>query len=334
MSNQSSSVTEFLLRGFSDTEELQSLHFIAFLIIYLLALIENLLIITVIIYSHQLHKPMYFFLANLALQDLGSISVSVPKSMANSLMNTKTISYNGCICQVFFFVFFTVSHFFLLGIMAYDRYVAICNPLRYETVMNKTACIQMAISVWTTGLLCSAAYSGSTFIMEFCSNDINQFFCEMPALFKIACSDTYLIALCILYVTASLGFTNLALIVYSYVQTFRSVLRIPSAQGKQKAFSTCLPHLIVISFYVISSSFSYLKPLSMSSMSSMDLVVSMFYCMLPPIMNPFIYSIRNRELKMAFCNLTANISPHFLAIGHIMDFRNYLYLSMNKILKL
>ncbi|XP_061444791.1 olfactory receptor 14A16-like isoform X2 [Rhineura floridana] len=318
MSNQSSSVTEFLLRGFSDTEELQSLHFIAFLIIYLLALIENLLIITVIIYSHQLHKPMYFFLANLALQDLGSISVSVPKSMANSLMNTKTISYNGCICQVFFFVFFTVSHFFLLGIMAYDRYVAICNPLHYETMMNKKACIQMAISVWITGLLCSAVYTGSTFTIEFCSNDINQFFCEIPELFKIACSDTYLIALCVLYVGASVAFINLILIVYSYVQIFRSVLRIPSTQGKQKAFSTCLPHLIVISLYFVSGTFAYLKPTSMS-LSSMDLVVSMFYCMLPPIMNPFIYSIRNRELKMAFWNLTVNLFPHFLANFHWSD---------------
>ncbi|XP_061444797.1 olfactory receptor 14A16-like isoform X2 [Rhineura floridana] len=311
MSNQSSRVTEFLLHGFSDIQDLETFHFIIFLVIYLMALVENLLIITLIIYSQHLHKPMYFFLANLAFQDLGSISVSVPKSMANSLMNTKTISYNGCICQVFFLLFFTASHFFLLGIMAYDRYVAICNPLRYETVMNKKACIQMAISVWITGLLYSAAYTGNTFAIEFCSNDINQFFCEIPALFKIACSDSYLITFWVICVGASLAFLYLALIVLSYIQIFRAVLRIPSVQGKQKVFSTCLPHFIVITLYFIGGSFAYLKPTS-GSPSTIDLVASMFYCMLPPVMNPLIYSIRNRELKIAFLKCIVNLFAHFL----------------------
>nr|XP_034990092.1 olfactory receptor 14A16-like [Zootoca vivipara] len=319
MFNQSSRVVEFLLHGFSDTQELKTFHFITFLIIYLIAVTENLLIITVIIFSPQLHKPMYFFLANLASQDLGSISVSVPKSLANSLMNTKTISYNGCICQVFYLIFFTVSHFVLLGIMAYDRYFAICNPLHYETVMNRKACVKMAISAWITGLIYSTVYTGSTFTIEFCSNDINMFFCEIPQLFKIACSDSYLIAFWVLCVGASLAFIFLALIVYAYVKIFSAVLKIPSAQGKGKAFSTCLPHLIVISLYLVSGSFVYLKQSSVSLSSSdtelLDLVASMFYCMFPPVMNPLIYSIRNKELKTALWKLNTNLfsqcSPNF-----------------------
>uniref|UniRef100_A0A670JLF6 G-protein coupled receptors family 1 profile domain-containing protein n=1 Tax=Podarcis muralis TaxID=64176 RepID=A0A670JLF6_PODMU len=315
MHNQSSRVTEFVLHAFSDDQKLQTFHFTTFLAIYLMAAIENLFIITVTISSHHLHKPMYFFLSNLALQDLGSISVTVPKSMANSLMKTNTISYNGCICQVFFLVFFTASHIFLLGIMAYDRYVAICNPLQYETVMNGTACIQMAISVWSIGLLYSTIYTGSTFTIEFCTNDINQFFCEIPQLFKIACSDSYIIAFLAVWIGTFVAFIYLTLIVFSYVQIFRVVLKIPSAEGKKKAFSTCLPHLVVISLYFISGSFAYLKPTS-RSLSTMDLVASLFYCVLPPLMNPLIYCFRNKELKMAFRKLTANLSTQFLPSCH------------------
>ncbi|XP_033024870.1 olfactory receptor 14A16-like [Lacerta agilis] len=315
MFNQSSRVVEFLLHGFSDTQEWETFQFITFLIIYLIAVTENLLIVTVIIFSPQLHKPMYFFLANLAFQDLGSISVSVPKTLANYLMDTKTISYNGCICQVFYLFFFTVSHFFLLGIMAYDRYFAICNPLHYETVMNRKACVKMAISAWITGLIYSTVYTGSTFTIEFCSNDINQFFCEIPQLFKIACSDSHLIAFWVICVGDALAFIYLALIAYSYVKIFSAVLKIPSAQGKEKVFSTCLPHLIVISLYFVSGSFVYLKQSSVSLSSSntefFDLVPTMFYCMFPPVMNPLIYSIRNKELKTAFWKLNANLFSQF-----------------------
>ncbi|XP_077774410.1 olfactory receptor 14A16-like [Podarcis muralis] len=310
MFNQSSGLEEFILHGFSDTQGSEIYQFIIFLIIYLIAVTENLIIITVISYSAQLHKPMYFFLANLAFQDFGSISVTVPKSMANAVMNSKTISYNGCICQVFFFVLFSGSHFYLLGIMAYDRYIAICCPLHYETVMNRKACIQMAIGAWIAGLLYSASYAVSTFTIEFCSNNINQFFCEIPQLIKIACSESYLIVFWNTCVIASLSSIYIVLIVYSYVQIFRAVLRIPSAQGKEKAFSTCLPHLVVISLYFLIGTLAYLKPIS-KSLSSIDLVLSVFYCMLPPVMNPLIYSIRNRELKLALWKLISNVFAHF-----------------------
>ncbi|XP_032092030.1 olfactory receptor 14A16-like [Thamnophis elegans] len=302
-----SSVSEFLLLGFPDTEELRIFHIVLFLIIYMVAFIENLIIITVIVYSHQLHSPMYFFLVNLSLQDLGSISVTVPKSMINSLTNMEAISYSGCLCQVFFLVFFMLSHFFLLGVMAYDRYVAICNPLYYETVLSKTVCIQMATIAWIGGLFYAILYTGNLLTVNFCSRIINQFFCEIPQLLKISCSDSYVAVVWALTFGSSLAFFYFAVITFSYVQIFRAVLRIRSTHGKYKAFSTCLPHLIVICLFLISGNFAYLRPLS-SSPSTSDILISMFYCVVPPVMNPLIYSIRNKELKMAFRKLIINIS--------------------------
>nr|XP_034958799.1 olfactory receptor 14A16-like [Zootoca vivipara] len=310
MFNQSR-VNEFLLLGFSESQEMQIFHIIIFVIMYLVAFLENLLIITVIIYSHQLHTPMYFFLANLSFQDFGSISVTVPKSIANSLMKTQTISYSECVCQVSFLIFFAASHFIILGVMAYDRYVAICNPLHYETVMNKNACLWMAASAWIVGLFYSTMYTGTTFRVEFCSNVIYQFFCEIPQLLRISCSDSYFTEIWVLTFGGSLLYIYFILIAFSYVQIFRAVLRIPSSQGKQKFFSTCLPHFIVISLFVVSGSIVYLRPTSRSP-SAFDLLVSMFYCMVPPVMNPVIYSIRNKELKMAFWKLIGNISPPIL----------------------
>ncbi|KAM6451728.1 olfactory receptor 14A16-like [Liasis olivaceus] len=308
MENQSG-VGVFLLHGFPDTEELQIFHVIFFLVIYLVSLTENLIIITVIVCSHQLHSPMYFFLANLSFQDLGSISVTVPKSVLNSLMNTETISYSGCLCQVFLFVFFVMSHLFLLVVMAYDRYVAICNPLHYETVMNQRACIQIVTSAWIGGLFYSTLYIGNLVTVEFCSKIINQFFCEIPQLLKISCSDSYVAEEWALIFGSCVGFILFAVIVFSYVKIFRTVFQIPSTQGKQKAFSTCLPHLVVICLFMVSGNIAYLRPTS-SSPSTSDLLISLFYSVVPPLMNPLIYSMRNSELKMAFWKLILRICPH------------------------
>ncbi|XP_028560222.2 olfactory receptor 14C36-like [Podarcis muralis] len=305
----------FLLHGFPDIREVQVFHTSLFVIIYLVALIENLIIITVIFYSHQLHTPMYFFLANLSLQDIGSISVTVPKSIANSLMKTQTISYSGCVCQIFFLAFFMMSHYVFLGVMAYDRYVAICNPLHYETVMNKKACIQMATSAWIGGLFYTTVYTGTTFRVEFCSNVINQFFCEIPQLLKNSCSDSDNTVIWVVTFGVCLAFIYFALIAFSYVQIFRAVLKIPSRHGKQKVFSTCLPHLIVITLFLVSGTFVYLRPTPRST-SAFDLLASMFYCMVPPVTNPIIYSIRNKDLKMAFWKLLVNIFPQFLDKKH------------------
>uniref|UniRef100_A0A8C3IKG6 Olfactory receptor n=1 Tax=Chrysemys picta bellii TaxID=8478 RepID=A0A8C3IKG6_CHRPI len=298
MSNETA-VTEFLLLGFSDVRELQILHFVVFLVLYLISLLGNLLIITAIALDHHLHTPMYFFLMNLSILDLGSISVTIPKSMANSLTNTRSISYSGCVAQIFLVVVFVSADFAILTVMAYDRYVAICQPLHYEMVMNRRACVQMAASAWISGILYSALHTGNTFAMSFCGgNMVDQFFCEIPQLLKLACSDSYLIEVGFLIFSVCLASSCFVFIIVSYVQIFKAVLRIPSKQGQHKAFSTCLPHLFVVSLFFCTAAFAYLKPKS-SSTSGLNLMVAVLYSVLPPMMNPIIYIMRNKEMKGA-----------------------------------
>ncbi|KAM7149950.1 olfactory receptor 14A16-like [Macrochelys suwanniensis] len=303
MSNQTT-ITKFLLLGFSDVRELQILHFVVFLLIYLAAMMENLLIITAVPINHHLHTPMYFFLMNLSIIDLGSISVTIPKSMANSLMNTRSISYSGCVAQVFLLMFFLSANFALLIIMAYDRYVAICQPLHYQTVMNRRACVQMAASAWISGILYSALHTGNTFAITFCGgNVVDQFFCEIPQLLKLACPDSYLSEVAVVACSLCVAFSCFVFIVVSYVQILITVLRIPLEQGRRKAFSTCLPHLIVICMFLSTTGFAYLKPTS-SSQSGLDLTLAVLYSVLPPMLNPVIYSMRNKEIKGALRKLT------------------------------
>ncbi|XP_064355507.1 olfactory receptor 14A16-like, partial [Dromaius novaehollandiae] len=292
-------LNEFLLLGFADTRELQLLHFLLFLGIYLAALLGNGLIITAVSCDHHLHTPMYFFLLNLSLLDLGTISSTVPKSMANSLWNTRAISYSGCAAQVFFFVFLISAEYFLLTIMAYDRFVAICRPLHYGTIMGSRACVKMAAAAWASGFLYSVLHTANTFSIPLCQgNALGQFFCEIPQILKLSCSDSYLRETGVLVVSMCLVFGCFVFIVLSYVQIFASVLRIPSEQGRHKAFSMCLPHLAVVSLFVSTVLFAYLKPPSISS-PSLDLVVTVLYSVMPPAVNPLIYSMRNKELKEA-----------------------------------
>ncbi|XP_061447828.1 olfactory receptor 14A16-like [Rhineura floridana] len=299
--NQSSH-SEFLLLEFSEVRELQILHFFVFLAYYLTTVTGNLLIISAVASDYRLHTPMYFFLMNLAMQDLGQVSVIIPKSMVNSLMNTRCISYFGCVAQVFFFMFFASSDLSLLTVMAYDRYIAICNPLQYEMLMNKQACIQMIASVWITGFLYGVLNAGGTFAPPFCSNIVNQFFCEIPQLLKLVCSDLYLIEIGVVVLGVAYASSCFIFIIITYVHIFTSVLRIPSTEGKQKAFSTCLPHLTVVSIFVITCVFTYLKPTS-NTPSHLDLAFSMIYSMVPPLINPIIYSMRNKEIKNALSKL-------------------------------
>ncbi|KAM6033063.1 olfactory receptor 14C36-like [Theristicus caerulescens] len=298
MSN-GSSMNEFLLLAFADTRELQLLHFWLFLGIYLAALLGNGLIITAITCDHRLHTPMYFFLLNLSLLDLGSISTTLPKSMTNSLGDSRAISYAGCAAQVFFFLFFIGGEYCILTIMAYDRYVAICKPLHYGTLLGSRACVHMAAAAWGTGFLYALLHTANTFSLPLCQgNAVDQFFCEIPQILKLSCSDAYLREVGLIVVTASLIFGCFVFIVVSYVEIFMAVLRIPSQQGRHKAFSTCLPHLAVVSLFVSTAMFTYLKPSSISS-PSLDLVVAVLYSVVPPAVNPLIYSMRNKEIKEA-----------------------------------
>ncbi|NXL40523.1 O14AG protein, partial [Glaucidium brasilianum] len=296
MSN-SSSITEFLLLAFADRRELQLLHFWLFLGISLAALLGNGLIITAIACDHHLHTPMFFFLLNLSLLDLGSISTTLPKAMANSLWNSRHISYLGCAAQLFMFAFFISAEFSLLTLMSYDRYVAICKPLHYGTLLGSRACVHMAAAAWGSGFLSAVLHTANTFSVPLCQgNAVDQFFCEIPQILKLSCSHSYLREVGFIMVTACLFFGCFVFIGVSYVQIFRAVLRIPSEQGRHKAFSTCLPHLAVVSLFVSTGIFAHLKPPSFSS-PSLDLVVSFLYSVVPPVMNPLIYSMRNQELK-------------------------------------
>ncbi|KAM4755382.1 olfactory receptor 14I1-like [Cyanocitta cristata] len=304
MSN-SSSISHFLLLPLADTRQLQLLHFCLFLGISLAALLANGLIISAIACGQHLHSPMFFFLLNLALTDLGSICTTVPKAMHNSLWGTSHISYTGCAGQVFFFAFFIGAEFAFLTTMCYDRYVSICKPLHYGTLLGSRACAHMAAAAWASAFLNALLHTANTFSLPLChGNALGQFFCEIPHILKLSCSHSNLRKLGVSLIGACLGFGCFVFMVFSYVQIFRAVLRIPSEQGRHKAFSTCLPHLAVLSLFLSTAIFAYLKPPSISS-PSLDLALSLLYSVVPPALNPLIYSLRNQELKAAVWTLMA-----------------------------
>ncbi|KAM3657939.1 olfactory receptor 14A16-like [Ammospiza maritima maritima] len=310
MSN-SSSISHFLLLALADTRQLQLLHFCLLLGISLAALLGNGLIISAVACSHHLHTPMFFFLLNLALTDLGSICTTVPKAMHNSLWDTRDISYTGCVAQVFFFVFYAATEFYLLTIMCYDRYVSICKPLHYGTLLGSRACAHMAAAAWASALLFSLIHTANIFSLPLCHGSaLGQFFCEIPPILKLSCSKHYLREFVLIAVSVCLNFGCFVFIVFSYVEIFRAVLRIPSEQGRHKAFSTCLPHLAVLSLFLSTAAFAHLKPSSMSS-PSLDLALSVLYSMVPPALNPLIYSLRNQELNAAVWRLmTGGFQKH------------------------
>ncbi|XP_050193440.1 olfactory receptor 14J1-like [Myiozetetes cayanensis] len=295
----SSSMAQFLLLAFSDRWELQLLHFWLFLGISLAALLGNGLILSAVACDQHLHTPRDFFLLHLSLTDLGCICTTVPKAMHNSLWGTTTISYTGCAAQAFFFLFFISVEFYLLTVMCYDRYVAICKPLHYGTLLGSRACAHMAAAAWASGFLNALLHTTNTFSLPLCQgNALGQFFCEIPHILKLSCSQSTIIELGLTVVSACLVFSCFIFIVFSYVQIFRAVLRIPSQQGRHKAFSTCLPHLAVVSLFISNGSFAYLKPPSISS-PSLDLALSVLYSVVPPTLNPLIYSLRNHKLQDA-----------------------------------
>ncbi|XP_065505440.1 olfactory receptor 14A16-like [Caloenas nicobarica] len=308
MSN-SSSITLFLLMEFGDTQELQLLHFWLFLGTYLAALLANGLIITTVACDQHFHTPIYFFLLNLSLLDLGCISTTLPKSMASCLWNTRAISYPGCAARVFLFVFFISAEYFLLTVMAYDCYTAICKPLHYGTLLGSRACVHMAAAAWGTGFLHALLHTVNTFSIPLCKgNAMDQFFCELPQILKLSCSDAYLREFRLLVFSTFVYLGCFVFIMLSYVQIFRAMLRIPSEQGRHKAFSMCLPHLAVVSLFLSTALFACLKPSSISS-ASLNLVVSFLYSVVPPVVNPLIYSLRNQELQDAVWKLVTGCLP-------------------------
>ncbi|XP_056371260.1 olfactory receptor 14A16-like [Oenanthe melanoleuca] len=303
MSPRRSLVQPKSLCGQAVAEQLQLLHFCLFLGISLAALLGNGLIISAVACGHHLHTPMFFFLLNLALTDLGCICTTVPKAMHNFLWDTRTISFSGCAAQVFFFRFFISVEYFLLTVMCYDRYVSICKPLYCGTLLGSRACAHMAAAAWASGFLNALLLTANTFSLPLCQGKaLGQFFCEVPQILKLSCSHSNFRQLGISWVGFCLALDCFVFIVFSYVQIFRAVLRIPSEQGWHKAFSTCLPHLAVVSLFLSTGSFAFLKPPSISS-PSLDLSLSVLYSVVPPALNPLIYSLRNKELNAAVWKL-------------------------------
>ncbi|KFP08745.1 Olfactory receptor 14A16, partial [Egretta garzetta] len=281
-----SSIIQFILLAFADTWELQLLHFWLFLGIYLAALLGNGLIITAIACNHRIPTTMYFFLLNLSLLDLGSISTTVPKAMANSLWDTRDISHTGCVAQVFLVIFFMSAELCLLTVMAYVHHIAICKPLHYGTLLGSRTCVHMAAAAWGRGFSNATA---NTFSISFChGNAVDQFFCEIPQILKLSCSNAYLREVGLLVFSVCITFGCFVFIVVSYVQIFRAVLRIPSQQGRHKAFCTCLPHLAMVSLFLSTGMFAYLKTSSFPS-PPLDLLMAVLYMVVPLALNPLIY---------------------------------------------
>ncbi|XP_027716569.1 olfactory receptor 5B2-like [Vombatus ursinus] len=295
-----SEVKEFILTGLTDVPEIEISLFIMFTLIYLITLVGNLGIVALISWDSRLHTPMYFFLSNLSLVDFGYSSAITPKVMAGLLTGDKVISYNGCATQLFFVGVFAITESYLLASMAYDRHAAICKPLHYTTTMTSTVCAHLASGAYICGFLSSSIVIGSMFSLSFCrSNIVHHFFCDIPPLLVLSCSDIHISEL-VVFILASLNtFFTFLVIFTSYLLIFIAILKIRSTEGRQKAFSTCASHLTAVSIFYGTISFMYFQPSSNHSMDT-DKIVSVFYTMVIPMLNPLVYSLRNKDIKNAF----------------------------------
>ncbi|XP_068938935.1 olfactory receptor 10A4 [Petaurus breviceps papuanus] len=293
-------VSEFVLVSFSALPpELQILLFLLFLIIYFVTLMGNVLIILVTTADSALHSPMYFFLKNLSFLEISFNMVIVPKMLSTLLTKDTTISFLGCATQMYFFFFFGAAECCLLATMAYDRYVAICDPLRYPVLMDQKACIQLAAASWFSGFPVATVQTTWIFSFPFCGpNQVNHFFCDSPPVIALVCADTSLFELEALTATVLFILFPFLLILGSYVRILSTIFRMPSAEGKHKAFSTCSSHLVVVSLFYSTAILTYFRPRSNTSPENKKLL-SLFYTVVTPMLNPIIYSLRNSEVKAA-----------------------------------
>nr|XP_004667770.1 olfactory receptor 5B17-like [Jaculus jaculus] len=293
-------VSEFILLGLTNDSELQVPLFIIFMLIYLTTLVGNLGMSTLILLDSRLHTPMYFFLCNLSLVDFCYSSTVTPKVLAGLLMEDKVISYNGCAAQMFFFVHFATVENYLLTSMAYDRYAAVCKPLHYPVIMTTSVCARMIKCSYILGLLTAAIDIGDTFCLSFCmSNVIHHFFCDIPAVMTLTCSDSHINELILFLLSSFNIFLALLVILISYMFIFTTILKMHSGEGYQKALFTCASHLTAVFIFYGTVIIMYLQPSSSHSMDT-DKVASVFYTMVIPMMNPLVYSLRNKEVKSAF----------------------------------
>ncbi|XP_077169593.1 olfactory receptor 6B1-like [Paroedura picta] len=292
-------VTEFILVGFPGSLKLQHSLFTVFLVAYTLTVMENLIIIVLIRVNTKLHKPMYIFLGNLSFLEIWYVSVTLPKMLSGFATQKMDISFTGCMAQLYFFLGLACTECALLTVMAYDRYVAICSPLRYPTIMSPDFCIRSAAGSWLSGFIIA---SGKTFFigrLSYCgSNIVNHFFCDVSPLLNLACTDLSLVELIDFLLALLILVGPLTVTVASYICIILTILRIPSVKGKQKAFSTCASHLLVVTVFFSATIFIYARPRALTSVNGHK-VVSVVYTILTPLLNPVIYCMRNQEFKDA-----------------------------------
>uniref|UniRef100_A0A8C4MMI6 Olfactory receptor n=1 Tax=Equus asinus TaxID=9793 RepID=A0A8C4MMI6_EQUAS len=302
MSNQTL-VKEFILQGFSEHPEYHVLFFSCFLSLYSVALTGNILIILAITFDPGLHTPMYFFLFNLAIMDIICTSSIMPKALEGLISEESSISFGGCMVQLYFLTWAASSELLLLTVMAYDRYAAICYPLHYSTVMSKTSCNMLAAGVWVLCAFNTAIHTGLMLRLHFCGpNVITHFFCEVPPLLLLSCSSTYVNSIMIVLADAFYGMMSFLMTIVSYGFIISNILKMRTAEGKKKAFSTCSSHLIVVCMYYTAVFYAYISPVSSYSAEKSKLA-GVLYTMVSPTLNPLIYTLRNKDVKAALRKL-------------------------------
>ncbi|XP_051702561.2 olfactory receptor 9S13-like [Oryctolagus cuniculus] len=294
-----SEVTDFILLGFRAPPELQLLLFLMFLMVYVVIVLGNVSMIIVVRGDTKLHTPMYFFLSNLSYLDLCYSTVIAPKTLANFLTKEKKISYNGCAAQFFFFALFVTTEGFLLAVMAFDRFSAICSPLLYPVHMSQKVCVRLVTGSYLCGCINSVVQTGFTFSLRFCGeNRLDHFFCDVPALIKIACVDPFVNEIVLFVLSALIIISTTAIILVSYAYILCTVLKIPSTRGRSKTFSTCGSHVAVVSLFYGTVFFMYAQPGAISA-PEQSKIVAVFYTLIIPMLNPLIYSLRNKDVKDA-----------------------------------
>nr|XP_028560657.1 olfactory receptor 6M1-like [Podarcis muralis] len=294
--NNQSSVKEFVFLSFPAHREVQIFSFVVLLFTYLLTLMGNVVILSIIWTDLRLHTPMYFFLSNLSFLDILFTTVIAPKMLSSLLAEKKTILFTGCITQTYFYFFLGTVEFILLAVMSFDRYVAICHPLRYTIIMNEHVCFLLVLGCWVGAFLSVLCPTVVVSRLPYCRHNINHFFCDIAPLLEVACVDTHFIELLNFLLSSLVVLSSLVLTVVSYSYIISTILKIPSVQGRQKAFSTCASHITVVTIAYGSSIFMYVRP-NQSYSLALDKVAAILTTVVTPLLNPFIYSLRNEKVK-------------------------------------
>ncbi|XP_063312529.1 olfactory receptor 6B1-like [Pelobates fuscus] len=306
MTNQTH-VSEFIIIGFTNVREFQLVLFAVFLLMYILTFTQHAVIIVVIHLDYHLHTPMYFFLVNLSFLDISYVTVTVPRMLFSFISGIKTISVNGCFFQLYIFFFLGTTECFLLTAMAYDRYLAICDPLHYNGIMDRKACIKFAGGCWSVGFLAPVLPTTFTYRLSYCgSNVINHFFCDSPPILKLSCQNIHNVELINFVLGSLILLTSFLLTMISYFHIISTILKIPTADGRQKAFSTCASHLSIVIMFYGTTIFTYVRPRTINAFN-FNKTVSLIYAVITPMINPIIYSLRNNDIRQALKKVIVRI---------------------------